>query len=189
MEFQSLPKIVKLASVVSVFSLMVAAHTFASEEVQQPETQAKNEQTSEELAEELRKEIEVLEVVGGRPLLYYRNKFKLAEMEFYDLFNEVADKEEFKVVCRDEAQVGSRVKRTNCYPQYLLTRTSSETQFAIRTGAPAPTISEMENLLEQEKAEFVKYSEDLVNQHPQLLAKLVEFGAAKKVYEEKKAEK
>ena len=95
-----------------------------------------------------------------------------AELDFYDLFNALADEEKYKVKCRREFRAGSRIKNTVCHPQYVLNRMASETQDALNSGGPLPDFKDIEFLVQDEKEESLKYAAKVISKHPELLKKL-----------------
>ncbi|MFC3092875.1 hypothetical protein DRW07_01480 [Alteromonas sediminis] len=188
---------VKMFSAATLMSSLIALNAFASDAtsqvqnekaLQSEQMQVNEELSHEELAAELAKDIEVIEVTGSRPLGYFKRKSQLAELEFYQAFNDYVDVDKFKVKCRKESPLGSRVQHTVCYPQYLLSKLAKDSNFALQAGLRTPSASETDIVTTNEKAEFAKYSEELVKKHPELLAKLVEFGDAKKAYNERKGQ-
>lgn len=136
----------------------------------------------------LNDDIERIVVTSKVPLLYFKRQAMLAELDFYESFNALADQEQFKMRCRKEARVGSRIKETRCYPQYLLQRMSLETQDALSSGKPYPTWEEVEFLVQRDKEASLAYAEELVANNPDLLAKLQNMHAKQQEYQTKKAE-
>lgn len=137
----------------------------------------------------LNDDIERIDVRSKVPLLYFKRQAMLAELDFYETFNAMADKEEFKMRCRKESRVGSRIKETRCYPQYLLQRMSLETQDALSSGKPFPTWEDIEFLVQRDKAASLEYAEELISNNPDLLAKLQNMHARQQEYQTKKAER
>ena len=135
----------------------------------------------------LNDDIERIDVRSKVPLLYFKREAMLAELDFYETFNAIADQEQFKMRCRKEARVGSRIKETRCYPQYLLQRMSLETQDALSSGKPYPTWEEVEFLVQRDKEASLAYAEELVSNNPDLMEKLYTMQAKQQQYLEKKA--
>jgi hypothetical protein len=134
-------------------------------------------------------DIERIGVTSKVPLLYFKRQAMLAELDFYESFNAIADNEQFKMRCRKEARVGSRIKETRCYPQYLLQRMSLETQDALSSGKPYPTWEEVEFLVQRDKKASLIYAEELIAKNPELLAKLETMQAKQQEYLNKRSEK
>ena len=193
--------LVKTLSAATLLSLCLANSAAEPEELESkqiqsdasesPEVIIDDEQSNEELAAEIQKELEedydIVTFYGTKPPGFYRRQFQLAELDFYKKFNEYVDVDKFRISCRKETPIGSRVYQTVCYPQYLLTRVARESNFSRTAGLPLPTIDQVERLASKEKEEFAKYSEELVKKHPELFNKLIDFGVAKKAYDDIKA--
>ena len=193
--------LIKVLGIATIVSISITGTAAEPEEVEPTETeQTTTEQTeiiiddtksNEELAAEIKQELEedydVITFYGTKPPGFYRRQSQLAELDFYKKFNDYVDVDKFRIRCRKESPIGSRVYQTVCYPQYLLTRVARESNFSRNAGLPLPTIDQVERLASSEKEEFAKYSEELVKKHPELAAKLIEFGKAKKAYDDVKA--
>ncbi len=185
MKHQSVLQSIKLASIASLMSVGLIAHA-ANEPAQSEEILSEETSPSEMRAQLENENVETIEVTGTKPLLYYKRQVELAELDFYDLFNAIADEDKFKVKCRKEARAGSRIKTTVCYPQYVLTRMAQETQNALNSGLPYPNLDDIEFLVENEKQESMKYVEEVVSSNPKLLAKLIEMNEKQALYNSKK---
>ena len=72
-------------------------------------------QNSEERAEE---PIEEITVVGEKTLLNLKFAAYRAEEDFFELFNELNEKDEFDVFCDNESNTYSRVKRRRCWSPF-----------------------------------------------------------------------
>lgn len=133
-------------------------------------------------------DVEVIGVVGQKSLAYFRAQMEIAELDFYDLFNELAEEEKFKIKCRRENRTGSNIKSRVCYPQYVLDRFAQETQDAMNSGRPYPTLADIESLVHREREASNEYAEKLVTENPILLKKLIALNNSQAMYEKKKAE-
>lgn len=132
-------------------------------------------------------DVEVIGIVGKKPLAYFRSQMEMAELGFYDLFNELAEEEKFKIKCRKEKKTGSNMTQRVCYPQYLLDRFAQETQDALNSGRPYPTLEDIESLVHKEREASNAYAEKLVTENPKLLEKLIALNNSQALYEKKKA--
>lgn len=189
MKQPSVLQTIKMASIASLMSIGMMAN--AANDQTKSEEILSEETSPSEMREQMQKEmqqenVETIEVVGTKPLLFYKRQVELAELDFYDLFNAIADEDKFKVKCRKEARAGSRIKTTVCYPQYVLSRMAQETQDAISSGLPYPKLDDIEFLVQREKEESMKYVEEIVTQNPKLLAKLIEMNEKQALYQSKK---
>ena len=123
-------------------------------------------------------DIEVVDVIGQRPLSYYRKQLVQTEMAFYDMYNALADVKEFKIRCRTEKPSGSHIARKVCYPQYELNAIAFETQIAMIPKAqdtrgiiePLPTSTGIRELVSDKKADATEYLLKLLKDNPELLA-------------------
>jgi hypothetical protein len=143
--------------------------------------------TNPEMTKQDIDDVERIGVTGKVDTLYFKRQAMMAELDFYELFNAVADEEKFKMKCRKESRTGSRIKTTRCYPQYLLARMSQETQDALSSGAPYPTWEQVEFLVQRDKEEALQYAEKLVQDNPELLNKLVAMHQKQQEYLVRKA--
>ncbi len=134
-------------------------------------------------------DVEVIGVVGEKPLAFFRKQMEIAELDFYDLFNELAEEEKYKIKCRKERKTGSNMIKKVCYPQYVLDRFARETQEAMRSGRPFPTLEEIETLVYKERERSNAYAEKIITENPTLLKKLIALNNSQAMYEKKKAEK
>ncbi|MFT5924880.1 MAG: hypothetical protein ACI9LE_001880 [Paraglaciecola sp.] len=133
-------------------------------------------------------DIEIIDVVGERPLLYFKKEVGKAELDFYDTFNILAKEKKFIVRCRREKRLGSNISSKVCHPQFVLDRMAQETQDALQTGAPFPSWDDIEFAVREEQAESIAYVEKLVKENPQLLNKLIALNDKQSKYEAKKNE-
>ncbi len=128
-------------------------------------------------SEEKHDEIEVVDVVGQRPLSYYRKQLVETELAFYDMYNALTDQKELKIRCRIEKPSGSHIARKVCYPQYELSAIAYETQIAMIPKAqdtrgiiePLPTSSGVRELVKSEKRAATEHLIKLLTENPELL--------------------
>jgi len=133
-------------------------------------------------------DVEIIDVVGKRPLLYFKQEMGKAELDFYDAFNKLADEKKFIVRCRREKRIGSNISSKICHPQFVLDRMAQETQNALQTGAPFPSWKDIEFAVREEQAESIAYVEKVVKENPQLLDKLITLNDKQSIFEAKKKE-
>lgn len=139
-----------------------------------------------DIQKQSKEDIEVIGVVGEKPISFYRDQMKLAETAFYDMYNSLADKKKFKIKCRKEKQTGSHIKRKVCYPQYVLDRFAKETQLALTTSSPLPTIDKIQEMVTKEKAESSEYMKQIILENPPLFAQYKTLNASVAMYKQKK---
>ncbi len=197
MNSPNLIQLIKAISLTSLVCLSVAGIVDASEATdpglpdnEQPGDkilESFEEQSNEEIYDELKNDDEIITFIGTKPIGFYRRQSQLAELDFYNKFNDYVTENKFRIKCRKESPLGSRVQQTVCYPQWLLTAIARESNFSRTANLPLPTFKQVQDRNVDDKEAFAKYSEELVNTHPELKAKLIEFGKAKKAYDESKA--
>ena len=152
-------------------------------------TSVSAQNTSQGTSQEQSKEdIERIGVTGSVPLLFYKDDMQAAELDFYEMFNALNDNKKYKVLCRKETRLGSRIKTRVCYPQYVLDRMAQETQDALSSGAGYPSLQQIEFAVKDEREESMKYVEELVKSNPKLLEKLIQLNEKQALYAQKKAQ-
>ena len=146
-----------------LISMVIAGNIYAAEptvpeviESEEDSETAEEIENSEFTLAEQNPDDEVVRFYGEKTLGFFRRQSEQAERDFWSNFNEYADQTKFKIKCRKEAPLGSRVARRNCYPIYLLNKVSQESNFARKAGLPSPTIGEIDRRSEAEKEEFIK---------------------------------
>lgn len=127
--------------------------------------------------------LEVIGVVGERSLTYFRIEMEKAELNFYDVFNSLADDSKFRVQCRRQKRGGSNISTKVCHPQYVLDRMAQETQDALERGSPFPSFEDIEFSMAKEREESLAYVEKVVTENPQLLEKLMVLNERQAKYE------
>ncbi len=175
---------------------VLASSTYAqnieeSESTVQPTQIIDDVKTPAELRDEL-EDIETIEIESKKPISFYRRQVEAAELDFYDLYNSIANENKFKMYCRLETRVGSRIKRTACYPQYYLTTYAHLSQEAmLRTPSydlargvirQPPSMKDVEFLIQREQEEALEYVEKLVSENPSLLKQLEVMNKALETY-------
>lgn len=130
------------------------------------------------------------------PLLYYKKQFEMAELDFYELYNSLADEPKFKMVCDKRRVTGSHIKRTFCYPQFWLNHSAQASQEAfsntdvnlLRQGIVKnpPSIDAIEFLSSRDRKAALAYVEGLVKKHPKLYQQLLKMAQAEQLYLAKK---
>ncbi|MFA3793154.1 hypothetical protein AB6T38_18750 [Aliiglaciecola sp. SL4] len=132
---------------------------------------------------ELQEEVEKVEVVGTKPLYYYRQQMAKTELDFYDAFNDLVEDPKFKVKCKNIPREGAgRITQRACYPQYFLARKSKLTEIAMRARVALPSDDDVAMQVQQEKKASLAYAEKLIESNPELKQRLLEMYQAKQVY-------
>lgn len=140
-----------------------------------------DELTPSEMKKIIEKEdTEVVEVRGRKfeTRIDLKKQVNIAELNFFERFNELAEDERFKVSCRREAYVGSRLKRQICYPRYILDSMAEATQDALAFGNSTPTMKEVAMANKRTQREHFAYIEALAKKHPELIELIEEMNTA-----------
>ncbi|MEL7313146.1 MAG: hypothetical protein AAFN07_16635 [Pseudomonadota bacterium] len=110
--------------------------------------------------------------VQGQRTPYQLEKVMIqARLDFWEVYNQINNIEDYRVVCRREGRAGTNLKTMRCVPRYFSERMSDLTQEAIITGAPAPTITRVAQLTRNKKAEADRYMIELIETSPTLREK------------------
>ncbi|GAA6186749.1 MULTISPECIES: hypothetical protein [Alteromonadaceae] len=132
---------------------------------------------------EPQRRVEQIEVVGTKPLYFYRQQMVKTELEFYDYYNDLVDNPKFKVKCKRERKQGAgRITQRACYPQYFLAKKTQLTEIAMRASAALPSDDDVAMQVQQEKQASLAYAEKLIEREPALKKRLIEMYQAKKVF-------
>ena len=177
--------------IVFVLSSHVSAAHLNDDDINQKDS------SPSKLRTELNQEpFERIGIEGRIPLAFYKRQFEIAELDFYDMFNALNEVPDFTMYCRKRAETGTNIKKTYCYPQYMLKRYASETQNAIANtprrllavGAVRnlPTYQQIEGMVEREQEKALEYAEQLVQDNPDLLKQLLKMKEAELLYLQKK---
>lgn len=124
-------------------------------------------------------------VKGEKSLNRLRHRVYETEDVFYALFNSINDDDDFDIHCTKEARTGSRVKRRVCRANFELKATAEEAR-GWKLGIPT---TPAESAIAHNKRVILEKMEILVNENPELLKALVDFGNAKIDYETEKQER
>lgn len=96
-----------IAVVLALSSFAVVNSVSASDNASQNSSQGTLQNNSKE-------DIETIGITGSVPLLFYKDDMQAAELDFYEMFNALNDNKKYKVLCRKETRLGSRIKTRVC---------------------------------------------------------------------------
>lgn len=143
-----------------------------------------------------KKQIETIDVVGERPLSYFRNALHEKEELFFNAMNELVSDDDFKVKCRNTRRIFSHLKERKCEAKFVsrLMNEQAEEQFDLMgpstrqnlSGAP-PLIAMRDNKQIQKRInsrqkEYLEEAKKLINSNPELLKTYNELELAKLHY-------
>lgn len=97
------------------------------------------------------KPLEEISITGDQNQVNLQMAIDSAESEFYELFNDLVD-EEFRVTCKNEIVLGSRIKKRVCqtgYQQEELTTAAMYSYYGIPYDATAALANKNSQLREQ----------------------------------------
>lgn len=142
--------------------------------------------------------LETIVVESKVPVLYYKHQFEQAELDFYELYNSFVDEDKFKMRCSLRRMTGSHIKRTYCYPQYLLNQSAQASSAAMSNTDPSllragiirnpPSAKMIEFLSTRDRKASLIYAEELIKKHPALYQQLLNMHKAEQLYLNKKAQ-
>ena len=138
---------------------------------------------AQEVAQESSDTIDEIVVEGRQTLIRLRMQVYEAEDRFYELFNTLNDDDEFDVICRKEAKIGSHILRHVCKPTF---ERKADAADARMLGLDAGVVYGAPVILEK-RAELREKMEALVSEHPDLLDALTDLDDARRTFEAERA--
>ena len=143
--------------------------------------------------------MEVITVIGQKPLLYFKRQMIAQEKAFYKIFNSLISDSKFHIRCHRDPSVegvmqkGSNIKKKYCAPKFVVKREPGEYDSALLS----PTRLEInksgneryKKRVAKEQVELMKEVEQLLETNSTLREQLVKYAEAKDLYETKRAEK
>jgi hypothetical protein len=134
------------------------------------------------------KDVEIIEVIGQFTPAQWGKIAESAKVDFYELFNEVNDIDDYRMICRAEKEIGSNIKKMKCEPQYYKDRMAQMVQeVSFRRGTldtnfmPKPQDVALSVKDTKEKAD--KHLLALVDKHPHLRKKFEYYVKAFKAHQ------
>jgi hypothetical protein len=154
----------------NILITMLAAATFA---------------VADEADDEMVEAIDEITVMGARDLGALRAELVRAEDEVYDLYNDLNDDDDYDIICKKQARVGSQIKfrvcQTRLFREALSTATEDEDGFLSPEGQ---LVNEKKhNSILREKMRVV------ANENPELVVALRKRHALKQKLEEERHKK
>lgn len=152
-------------------------------------------------------EIEIITITGERHLGFFRQQMQAAEESFFDLYNSLTDKDEYKISCSKKTNTGTNVEHRVCEPQYISDTKYEEMQVALKSGSShSAGLSPINsggltkkignrssnayymNLFKQKRKRHLKDVEKQVMDSPELKQRLLELNMARAAFQQKKIE-
>ena len=119
-------------------------------------------------------------VVYGTPaLLGMHNKLRVAEDEFFNMFNELNTEDELDVVCRQVKKTGTRISERVCQAR-ILDEITADYRRRVYQGLPTRAV---QTQLNEARERVLRRQEALVNANPKLYEALLNYYDTKATYE------
>jgi hypothetical protein len=139
------------------------------------------------------KEIEKIDVIGKLPPNLLRKAFYRHEDNFFDLYNELVDENQFRMDCEMRLRhLQSKVKYRACIPRYVGIENAKELKdAALRNGrieaksflSGVPDIAGLRLTYAKKKKEMATKMADLINSNPELAKRYTQYVEAKTKFE------
>ena len=124
-------------------------------------------------------------VRGQKSLLRMRLEVYKAEDRFYELYNVLNDDDDFDILCRKEAPVGSHIMRRVCKANFeRLPDADDAAVLGMGLGAAPGEIVKV-----KKRALLMEKMEKLVTDNPELLEALTDLDETRKTFEATKSER
>jgi len=139
------------------------------------------------------KEIEKIDVIGKQPPNLLRKAFYRQEDNFFDLYNELIDENQFRMDCEMRSMhLQSKVKHRACIPRFVEIENARELETAaLRSGRlsassilnAVPDKAALRLIYAKKKKEMAKKMADLINSNPELAKRYTQYVEAKTKFE------
>ena len=142
-------------------------------------------------------EIEVIEVTGKRPVSFFKKLVNSAELNFYELYNDITTNRKFKVECKQVARHSfSRIKERKCIPAFADIAMFEQMDKMTSQRAPREYLGENPVFLSVQRSQLKvaidDYSEQQLNNimehlktNPKLLERYNKLVEARNLYQER----
>lgn len=124
--------------------------------------------------------MEEIVVYGDRSLIALRKQVYRAEENFFDLFNELNDEDEFDVQCFYFAPTGTRIRRHTCRANFVVAAEAEEI-INFRDG-PKVAVAPAIGVIPQKRKEMAKKMLALLQERPELVEALNHVEVAKEAF-------
>jgi hypothetical protein len=137
---------------------------------------AQDEVVKDTAAEET---VDEITVYGEKSLPKLKLEYEAAELNFYNLYNDINDDRRFDVICREEAPTGSHIKQRVCWPRYELEAREQEGKSNFFRGYTDPGMAAEELFIKKKMREQIA---KLAEEDPRLLKALIEYRDKYQIY-------
>ncbi|WP_334030058.1 hypothetical protein [Alteromonas sp. P256] len=138
-------------------------------------------------------DVEKIEVLGKMPANLLRKAFYRQEDNFFDLYNELIDENQFRMDCEMRSMhLQSKVKHRACIPRFVEIENARELETAaLRSGRldassilnAVPDKAALRLIYAKKKKEMAKKMADLINSNPELAKRYTQYVEAKTKFE------
>lgn len=138
-------------------------------------------------------DVEKIEVLGKMPANLLRKAFYRQEDNFFDLYNELVDENQFRMDCEMRLRhLQSKVKYRACIPRYVGIENAKELKdAALRNGrieaksflSGVPDIAGLRLTYAKKKKEMATKMAELINSNPELAKRYTQYVEAKTKFE------
>ena len=124
--------------------------------------------------------VDEITVYGEKSLPKLKLEYEAAELNFYNLYNDINDDYRYDVICREEAPTGSHIKQRVCWPRYELEAREQEGKSNFFRGYNDPGMAAEELFIKKKMRERIA---KLAEEDPRLLKALIEYRDKYQLYE------
>jgi len=132
---------------------------------------------AQEVEEESNEIPEEITVYGQKTLLNLKMRVYRAEEDFFKLFNELNEDDQYDIFCEKLAPTGSRIRRRTCWSPFERDIDTEETRRAFESGSGLLGMPN-EGLVRHKRREQAKMLVEMVRENPALQKKYGEYAEA-----------
>ncbi len=132
---------------------------------------------AQEVEEESNEIPEEITVYGQKTLLNLKMRVYRAEEDFFKLFNELNEDDQYDIFCEKIARVGSRIKRRTCWSPFEREIDEEQTRRSFESGS-AMLGMRNEGLIRHKRLEQAKMLVEMVRENPALQKKYAAYAKA-----------
>ncbi|MES2604782.1 MAG: hypothetical protein V4603_07585 [Pseudomonadota bacterium] len=134
-------------------------------------------------------DVEEIEITGKRTLLTFRMEMQQAEDHMFNLFNSLNSSNKLDLTCEQQTRALSHIKQRSCNRRYIEEARMDEIQLAMFLGIPAKSDLQIWNENAQNHRQFSAELKALAEQHPEMLAAIIDVVEKRKRYAEEQRER
>ena len=162
------------------FSLLAVSSAYASQY---------NQETTETEISTKNQSIEKIEVLGQRPVSYFKREMFRAQKLFLKNYNNLTTNSEFKTRCFHYMPKGTLLRQRTCEARFVRTKRAQLTQDAVRRRLGFPSNAEIEASLRETQKEYKQDMIKVIIANPELRQHLSAYAASVALFRKKRQEK